>query len=677
MIERFHYEDYFLVFQDLVEFAHQNGVSVGPGRGSAGGSLLAFSLGITGIDPVAHGLLFERFLNPDRVSLPDIDVDFEPARRHEVVEYAQRKYGADRVARIITFSTIAAKRALLDANRVMGGAVSAGRELVGLLPPDKSGRPAALSEGAWGGLEESAVHVLDVARGLEGLTRGTGVHASGLVISPEPLNECMPMWAARNELIPITGFGNPNTFPVIDKLGFVKFDILGLSALDTINKTIELIGHDVPLPTSETECTDARTFRLLSKGDSLGVFQMDSPGMRGLLRSVAPGKLGDIAAVVALFRPGPMGVGAHTEYAHRKEGRAKIEYPHPEFAVSLADTLGDTYGLIVFQEQVLAVLNVVCGWSYSEAGLLFDAMRKKLTEKMEASRPAFFEAALSSGYSQEAVDTLWETLVPFADYSFGKAHSYGYAVVAYWTAYLKANYPAEFFCALLTGEDDPKKQQQYIRDAQQLGLRILGPDVNKSLASWTPEEKGVRYGLESIRGCGGSAAQTLLLGRPYRDVAGLLLSGGVQNSGVLIALAKAGVLDSLHPDRNALVEHGAELVGRAALYRMARAAGQPSLVRPELVSPASLAHEGECADLYREWEIETLGAALYSPRLLVLLSEPLTETQWMLFWSILRGNPGQSEVDLSFRGSKIGCDFAVEDNPQLRAALAKLPGVTL
>lgn len=635
VICRMGYADYFLVLADIIGWAKSQGIRVGPGRGSAGGSLVAYALGITDLDPLRYGLLFERFLNPSRVSLPDIDIDIDDTRRGEVIRYATERYGKDRVAQVLTLGTIGAKRAITDSARVLDRPYRDGQRLLGGLPPARFGRAPSLSDGTWNEPSEGDAEVLDLARGLEGLIRNTGIHAAAVIISPEPIGDIIPVW--EKDCQTITGFDQGPT----TSLGLVKYDFLGLKNLGIIDETLRITGVGLP-----DTYDDARTYDLLSGGHTLGIFQLDGAGMRGLLRLLAPTGLDGIAAVLALYRPGPMGVGAHLDYAHRANGRSPVAYPHPDLGDRLSGVLDSTYGLVVYQEQVLELLSVVCGWDYSEAALVFDAMRKKNVQKLAEAEPAFREAARKNGYSEEAVQALWDVLVPFADYSFNKAHATGYAIVAYWTAWLKANHPAEYMSVLLSREGDPEKLGDYIREAQNIGLRILPPDINESGASWTPVKGAIRYGLASIRGVGEKAVAAITRHRPYSGLDDFLRRADPKalNGTVLLALVRSGALDSLHADRGGLLRSAAELAERALADREKARAGDTGLFRPSYRPACGSATKGD----YRSWEMESLGVSLTQEEVVVRATRPLSQVEWVYVRSVLRANPGTQPVTVGY-----------------------------
>lgn len=641
------YPGYFLVEAKILKRARNEGIRIGPGRGSAGGSLVAYSLGITDLDPIAHGLLFERFLNPSRVSLPDIDIDVAEHQRPRFLELVAEEYGYDRVAIIGTYGTIAAKAALKDANRVMGGAYRDGEAYVSKVPPPKFGRSPSLDE--YRGPEDEVVRL---ARRLEGTIRQKGQHAAGVIISPEPLEDLIPLWHPANQKIWVT----ENDMHELEALGFTKMDYLGLRNLGIIDDCLLRLRSDVdvPLPYLPEECNDPKTYELLASGNTLGVFQLDSPGMRGLLRLLRPNCFDDISAVLALYRPGPMGANSHTEFAHRKNkngGRWSSQWAiHPELEEDLRPVLESTYGLIVFQEQVLAALNVVCGWSYAEAGLLFDAMRKKNHEKMAESKPSYMSNGRSKGYSSDALEALWETLVPFADYSFNRAHTAGYGLVAYWTAYLKANHPNEYMSALLSSvSDDPDRLHEYLQECERIGVKLLPPDINESGEGFTPTKEGVRYGLAAIRGVGEKAFQGIGRRRPYLSLGDFFnhVPSNCLNIGVVGALSKSGSLDGVCSSREALVDSVERLVTLAQATRKADPT-QPLLVEPTYSVRRASISDGPKSRLYQGWEKDTLGVSLTRGNITIYASRTLQEADIRYIFRVIQSHPGNSLVTLDF-----------------------------
>jgi len=466
---------YFLVVADLCNHARQVGIRVGPGRGSAAGSLVSYSLGITGLDPIKFGLLFERFLNPERISMPDIDLDFDERRRSEMIAYATTKYGDDRVAQIITYGTIKSKQAIKDSTRVLGYPYALGERLTKSLPPSVMGKDISLNgifdmdNDRYGEASEfrnlyeadpDSKRIVDTALGIEGLKRQWGVHAAGVILSKEPLLDVIPIHRREADGAIITQFD----MGACEATGLLKMDFLGLrnlSVLDDCLINIEKnLGKTIVLETLPLK--DQKTFELLSRGDTLGVFQLDSAPIRSLLRSMAPDSFEDIAAVIALYRPGPMGEDSHNKYADYKNGRKAPVAIHPELDKPLNEILKDTYGLIVYQEQVLAIARKVAGFTLGRADLLRKAMGKKDKKILDKERVHFEEGMKSNGFSEDATEKLWQTLIPFSDYAFNRAHSAGYGLLSFWTAYLKANYPSEYMAALLTSvRDDKDKSALY------------------------------------------------------------------------------------------------------------------------------------------------------------------------------------------------------------------------
>jgi DNA polymerase-3 subunit alpha len=585
---------YFLVVADLVAHAKKVGIRVGPGRGSAAGSLVAYALGITGLDPIEHGLLFERFLNPERISMPDIDLDFDERRRSEMIRYATEKYGEDRVAQIITYGTIKSKQSLKDATRVLGYPYAIGEKLTKALPPSVMGKDITLSgvfdtkDGRYGEAGEfrqlyetdpDSQKVVDLAKGLEGLKRQWGVHAAGVILSREPLLDVIPIHRREADGAIITQFD----MGACEATGLLKMDFLGLRNLSVLddallnikaNQGIDVILEDLPLK-------DQKTFELLSRGDTLGVFQLDGGPMRALLRSMAPDSFADISAVIALYRPGPMGENAHNNYADRKNGRKPVEPIHSELSEPLQEILGDTYGLIVYQEQVMAIAQKVAGFTLGRADLLRKAMGKKNKEILDKEYIPFEAGMKENGFSVGAIKRLWEVLIPFSDYAFNRAHSAGYGVVSFWTAYLKANFPTEYMAALLTSvRDDKDKSALYLSECRRMGIKVLPPDVNESDAEYTPRGKDIRFGLAAIRNVGEGVVASIKVARQSK---GAFTSFGdflakvdanVCNKKTIESLIKAGAFDSLEHPRKGLMAIHLEAIESVIETKRAEAIGQ-------------------------------------------------------------------------------------------------------
>jgi DNA polymerase-3 subunit alpha len=567
---------YFLVVADLCAYARREGIRVGPGRGSAAGAIIAYALGITGLDPLRHGLIFERFLNPDRVSMPDIDIDFDERRRGDMIRYATEKYGEERVAQIVTYATIKAKAAIKDAARVLGYPFALGDKITKAMPPAVMGKdiplggifdphhprfPEAVEFRQLYEAEADVAKVVDTARGLEGLKRQVGVHAAGVILSREPLVDVIPIWRRDQDGAIITQFD----MGACESIGLLKMDFLGLRNLTVLDDCLAAIhdnrGDDVVL--EDLPLDDKPTYELLARGDTLGVFQLDGGPMRSLLRLMRPDNFEDISAVGALYRPGPMGANSHTNYALRKNGQQDIVPIHPELAEPLADILGDTYGLIVYQEQVMAIAQKLAGYSLGKADLLRRAMGKKKKEILDKEFEPFAAGMRANGYSDGAIKTIWDILVPFSDYAFNKAHSAGYGVVSYWTAYLKANYPAEYMAALLTSVgDDKDKSAVYLAECRRMGIKVLPPDVNESNARFAAVGDDIRFGLAAIRNVGANVVESIRRCRreqgAYTDFYDFLrkVDAVVCNKKTIESLIKAGAFDSLgHPRRGLLAVH--------------------------------------------------------------------------------------------------------------------------
>ena len=588
---------YFLVVADLVRHAKENGIWVGPGRGSAAGSLVSYALGITALDPIKYGLLFERFLNPERISMPDIDLDFDERRRAEMIRYATDKYGEDRVAQIITYGNIKSKQAIKDATRVLGLPFSIGERLTKALPPPVMGKDISLGgvfdtederfseAGEFRKLYESdpeAKRVVDTARGLEGLKRQSGVHAAGVILSRDPLIDVIPVHRRETDGAIITQFD----MGACEAIGLLKMDFLGLRNLSVIDDCLANIrrnkGEEISLSTENLD--DAKTFEMLARGETLGVFQLDGGPMRALLKSMAPDSFEDISAVIALYRPGPMGVNAHNDYADRKNGRKKVEPIHPELAEPLAEILGDTYGLIVYQEQVMAIAQKVAGFSLGRADLLRKAMGKKNKDILDKEYVHFESGMRSNGFTTAAIEELWKTLIPFSDYAFNRAHSAGYGVVSYWTAYLKANYPTEYMAALLTSvRDDKDKSALYLNECRRMGIKVLPPDVNASDADYSPRGEDIRFGLAAIRNIGENVVASIKRAREekgaFRSFADFLAKVDIQvcNKKTIESLIKSGAFDSLGASRKGLMAIHLEALDAVVESKRAEALGQYDL----------------------------------------------------------------------------------------------------
>ena len=601
------YPGYFLVVADFINWAKRNGIRVGPGRGSGAGSMCAYAMGITDLDPIPHGLIFERFLNPERKSMPDFDVDFDDRRRAEVIRYVTEKYGDERVAMIVTYGTIKAKQALKDASRVMGYPFAMGEKLTKAMPPSVMGKDIPLSgiqdpehkRYAEAGefrqmLEEDqhAAEIFETAKGLEGLKRQWGVHAAGVIMSSEPLIDLIPIMRREQDGQIITQFD----YPTCETLGLVKMDFLGLRNLTVLDDAIVNIkenrGEDIDLDELSKDMSDPATYELLGRGDTLGVFQLDGNGMRQLLRLMRPDNFEDISAALALYRPGPMGVNAHTNFALRKNGQQEV-VPldpqlkgklQPQMVEALEPILGTTHGLCIYQEQVMEIAQKLAGYTLGNADLLRRAMGKKKKEVLDAEYVPFSDGMKANGYNEESIAALWGVLVPFSDYAFNKAHTAAYGVISYWTGYLKANYPAEYMAALLTSVgDDKDKTALYLAECRRLRIPVLPPDVNQSVANFAAVGDDIRFGLAAVRNVGHNVVDAICRTRAEK---GAFTSfedflrkcpAVVCNKRTIESLIKAGAFDSLGHPRQGLVSIHERYVDALVDEKKQEAIGQDSL----------------------------------------------------------------------------------------------------
>ncbi|MET4077053.1 DNA polymerase III subunit alpha [Janibacter sp. UYMM211] len=601
------YAGYFLVVADFINWAKRNGIRVGPGRGSGAGSMCAYAMGITDLDPIPHGLIFERFLNPERASMPDFDIDFDERRRGEVIRYVTEKYGDERVAQIVTYGTIKAKQAVKDAARVMGHPFSVGEQLTKAMPADVMGKGVPLSkmydeshdryaEGQeFRDLVAGEKHlqeVVETARGLEGLKRQWGVHAAGVIMSSEPLIDVIPIMRRLQDGQVITQFD----YPSCENLGLVKMDFLGLRNLTILDDALENVqmnrGEVIDLDALSKDMTDPATYALLSRGDTLGVFQLDGGGMRTLLRLMQPDNFEDISAALALYRPGPMGVNAHTNFALRKNGKQEI-VPldpqlkgklQPEMVEALDPILSMTYGLVIYQEQVMEVAQKLAGYTLGNADLLRRAMGKKKKEVLDKEYVPFSEGMKANGYNEASVAALWGVLVPFSDYAFNKAHTAAYGLVSYWTAYLKANYPAEYMAGLLTSVgDDKDKSALYLGECRRMGIKVLPPSVNESVGRFAAVGADIRFGLDAIRNVGRNVVEAIITAREEKgrftsfDDFLAKCPAVVCNKRTIESLIKAGAFDDLGHPRQGLVMVHEEYVDAFVSVKRQEAVGQDSL----------------------------------------------------------------------------------------------------
>jgi DNA polymerase III subunit alpha len=612
---------YFLVVADFINWAKDNGVAVGPGRGSAAGSIVAYAMGITDLDPLDHGLIFERFLNPERISMPDIDIDFDERGRADVIRYVTQKWGSDKVAQIITYGTIKAKAAIKDSTRVLGFPYAVGDRITKAFPPPVLGKDAPLAVvsdtehpryGEAGELramyenEADVKQIIDTAKGIEGLIRQPGVHAAGVIMSAEPLTDHIPVWVRHQDGAVITQFD----YPTCEGLGLLKMDFLGLRNLTIMSDAVKAVqaNRGIKINLLTLALDDKPTYDLLTRGETLGVFQFDGSGYRTLLRQMKPDNFEDISALGALYRPGPMGVNSHTNYALRKNGQQDITPIHPELADPLREVLEPTYGLVVYQEQVQKAAQVLAGYSLGQADLLRRAMGKKKKEILDKEFVPFQKGCRERGYSDKAIQAVWDVLVPFAGYAFNKAHSAAYGLVSYWTAYLKANYAPEYMAALLTSVgDDKDKSALYLSESRRMGVTVLPPDVNASIATFAAVGKDVRFGLAAIRNVGANVVEAIIAARKskgeFTTFADFLrkVPQVVCNKRVIESLIKAGAFDSLgHPRKGLLLIHE-QAVDSVIDIKRNEAIGQDSLFGGDEQAEAAF----EVAIPDAEWDKKT------------------------------------------------------------------------
>jgi DNA polymerase III subunit alpha len=598
------FSSYFLIVWDLIKHARDADIRVGPGRGSAAGCAVAYTLRITDLDPIEYDLLFERFLNPSRISMPDIDMDFDSRYRDEMIRYAAERYGRDHVAQIVTFSTIKARAAVRDAARVLGYPYAVGDKVAKAMPPLVMGRDTPLyacfeeqpkfTDGykmaadlrEMYAVDPDARQVIDVARGLEGLRRQDGINAAAVVITKEPLTEYLPI-----QRKPEAG-SDPEDAPVVtqyemhgvEELGLLKMDFLGLRNLDVITDTVAMIqhSHGVELDIDNVPLDDDTTLQLLRDGDSIGVFQLEGGPMRALMRSLAPTSFEDVAALVALYRPGPMSANMHNDYADRKNGRKPIEYLHAD----LAELLGDTYGLMIYQESVMRVAQKFAGYSLADADNLRKACGKKDRVLIAKEREKFVAGTDATGYGAAIGTALFDIIEPFADYAFNKSHSYGYGFIAYQTAYLKAHYPVEYFAALLTSvKSNLDKAAIYLNECRQMGIEVLVPDVNVSESDFVGVDgpdgaRAIAFGMSAVRNVGEGLVALILAERdangPFLDFYDFCdrVDTGVLNKRTIESLIKAGGFDALGYSRKGLLGYYDKIIDETVARRRKEAEGQ-------------------------------------------------------------------------------------------------------
>ncbi len=580
VIEKMGFPSYFLIVSDFIRHAREKGIAVGPGRGSAAGSIVSWALRITEIDPLRYDLLFERFLNPERISMPDIDIDFCQARRGEVIDYVTKKYGRENVAQIVTFSQLKPKLAVRDVARVLSLPVALGDRIAKLVPdgPDVNfERALRESPGLKEAIasDEAVARVVKIAERLEGLSRHAGMHAAGVVIAPRPITEFLPLYRTSKDEI-TTQFD----MNAVEKMGLLKIDFLGLITLDILEAAVAAVRDrlDVTVDLDHLPLDDEPTYELFRSGKTACVFQFDSGGMRDLLRRAKPRVFADLAALNALYRPGALDAGTVEDYVRRRGG-TKVTYPLPELEPILSETLG----ILVYQEQVMRIAQLVAGYSLAEADLLRKAIGKKKREIMVAEGEKFIRRAGEHGTPRKKAQELWALIEPFARYGFNKSHAVAYALLAYKTAYLKAHYPVDFFAANLSAEiGSTDGIVKVIGDCQESGIPVLPPDINESGTSFSAVGGSIRFGLAAIKGVGEAAAQAILDERRIQPFASFTdfaarLDSRLVNKRTLDALIAAGAFDSLGSNRATLAAACEKVLASAARRREETALGQSSL----------------------------------------------------------------------------------------------------
>ena len=589
VVRRMDYPGYFLIVADIVRWARDNGVPVGPGRGSAAGSLISYALGITTIDPLRYGLIFERFLNPERISMPDIDIDFCAEQRERVLEHVAEEYGRDRVAQIITFNRLAARAAIKDATRVLGHPLGLGEQIAGLIPPLPVGvsiEQAMKDDRELSHLyntDTQAREVIDLALQLEGLPRNSSTHAGGVVIAPSELTQFSPLYRQDSDSPTVTQFDKDD----IESVGLVKFDFLALNDLTTITRTVAEVNRtrraagEKPIDIGSVPLDDPRVYELLRNLRTRAVFQLESRGMRDLIRDLKPDRFNDMIALVALFRPGPLQTGMADAYIKRKHGQEAVDYLHED----LRELLGETYGVILYQEQVMEIARRIAGYSFAQADVLRRAMGKKLKEEMASQRSVFVEGALKHGLTRGKAEHIFGLMETFAGYGFNKSHSTAYATVSYQTAWLKAHYPAQYMASTMTTDMSASDRLYWMtQECLALGLSVLPPDVNRSLVGFSAvDEKTVRCGLGAIRGLGQAAAGAIRTEREangrFSNLADLFsrLSGAGLNQRQAETLVRSGALDDLHANRAAVMRVLPSALAAAAQAARDAESGQEGL----------------------------------------------------------------------------------------------------
>jgi len=655
------YTPYFLIVQDFVNWAKKAGIAVGPGRGSVAGSLVAYVLGITDINPLLYNLPFERFLNPERPTPPDIDIDFADTRRDQVLEYVTKKYGKDRVAQIITFGKMEARLAVRDVARALGHSYSQGDRIAKMIPPSRQGFPMTITQA----LEESAPFkfsyqtepetkkIIDVARKLEGLPRHASVHAAGVIISDKPLIEYLPLQKDPKADKIITQYDmyciDLNAVSDNKALGLLKVDFLGLRNLTIIEEALNYVYHfsGQKIDIHKIPLDDKKTFALISRGETIGVFQLESSGMRHLAKELKPNKMSDISAMVALYRPGPMDL--IPLFLKGKKNPSQVRYLHKD----LKPILAETYGVLVYQEQVMEIAHQLAGYTMSEADSLRMAMGKKKKKLMKKEKEKFIKGCLRNGYSKKLAESIWAFMEKFASYGFNKPHSASYGLIAYWTAYIKANYPVEFMTALLSAElkgmSGPTreiKMSQAIEECRRMDIPVLAPDINKSASDFTIEDGGIRFGLSAIKNVGRSAIDSIIKARKkgmFTSLKHFLYNVDLTkvNKKTVESLIKAGALSSFG-NRATLLANYPQTVKEVIQLRSSRDEGQFSLFVAD--KPTEFKDKFEIIPEFSDEELFTMEKEIIG---FSISRNPLTKYQKIIAQKISKkiGDLNEQDID--------------------------------
>jgi DNA polymerase-3 subunit alpha len=620
VIREMGFSGYMLIVADFINYARGIGIPVGPGRGSVVGSLVSYALRITEVDPIEHKLLFERWLNPGRRSMPDIDVDFCFERRDEVLDYVRRKYGDERVAQIITFGTLKGKQAIRDVGRVLGLSFAETDRIVKLYPAPKQGRDFPLKdalemEPRLRAEREQHPELFEYAFKLEGLVRHASRHAAGVVISDMPLNELVPLYVDKEQQAGEGGWITQYSMKGVEEIGLVKFDFLALKNLTLIKDTLDLAvmgGKTTPV-LSRLNLDDPESYRLLARGDTVGVFQMEGSGMRRFLTELKPSCFEDVIAAISLFRPGTLDAGMVEPFIRRKHGKEPVEYDHP----LLEPVLRDTYGVILYQEQVMRAAQALSGYTLEEADILRAAMGKKQIAVMQKERARFIAGAVKKGVDTGLAESIFEKIATFASYGFNRSHAAAYALTSYTTAYLKAHFPHEFMAALMSLDmDDTEKTYKNIAAVREMRIPVLPPDVNRSRVKFTVSDSAIRFGLGAIRGVGAKSAEEIITvrekGSDFKNLADFCTRVGTQllNRRVLEALIKCGAMDSTGMSRAALMAQVDDALKVAQREESDAARNQISLFSQETM-PSALTPRGPVSEWSQNellgFEKETLG----------------------------------------------------------------------